>query len=94
MIVGAKYAYYPNSNIIEIMLDLFIWVEGIFKGRQNKIGYEPTSHAEEVDDANTIAVGYNEDHGKQLFWERNSVEGIWSDLFIWNGQWFSFSMNS
>ena len=79
MIVAAKFAYYPRSNTVEALLDFAIFVDTSLKklkNREVKTGYAPPQNVEEVDDSNSITVGYNEDHGKQLFWERNSVEGI------------------
>ena len=79
MIVTAKFAYYPRSNVFEALLDFAIFVDTSIKklkNREVKTGYAPPQNVEEVDDSNSITVGYNEEHGKQLFWERNSVEGI------------------
>ena len=77
MVVVAKFAYYPNGSVFEIVLDCFILIETLVKNFSNrKVGYEPPKQVEEVDDSHSITVGYAEDHGKQLFWERNSVEGI------------------
>jgi hypothetical protein len=78
MLVGVKFAYYPKNNVVEIILDLFILLQATIRQYSKAGGYEPTTHveAEEVDDSNSITVGYHEDHGKKLFWERNSVEGI------------------
>lgn len=48
----------------------------IFKKKQ---GYRPALIEEEVTEREEeITVGYKvEDNNKQIFWEKNSVEGIW-----------------
>lgn len=71
---GVKYVYFPKHQIVEIVLDILIII--VSSLRPPKKGYSPPVNHEDVDDSNSIAVGYSEDHGKQLFWERNSVEGI------------------
>ena len=46
--------------MVETLLDIFILIESQVKNfSKNKAGYEPPQNVEEVDDANTITVGYN-----------------------------------
>lgn len=60
MVVAFKFAYYPRTGMVETLLDIFILIESQVKNfSKNKAGYEPPQNVEEVDDANTITVGYN-----------------------------------
>ena len=72
LVIGLKYVYFPNSSPIEILLDITILIVSSLKSAKSQ-GYSPPVHHEEVDDSNSIAVGYSVDQGKQLFWEKNSV---------------------
>ena len=67
LVVGVKYVYFPHSSPIEIVLDIFILIVSSLKSAKSQ-GYSPPVHHEEVDDSNSIDVGYSVDHGKQLFW--------------------------
>jgi hypothetical protein len=74
LVVGVKWLYFNNTSYFEMVLDIFIMIESYFKRKRG--GYQAPSYNEEIDDANSITVGYSDDHGKRLFWEKNSVEGI------------------
>lgn len=69
------------AALIDICLEV-TWY-GIVKNYFNKSrGYdaprfeEDDSQHEHIDHGDSVTIGYSENQGRDLFWEKNSVEGI------------------
>lgn len=71
----------PDQSTLEVIVDLAMLVQRYFQFKRN--GYKATPNfTEEIDDMDSVTIGYSGEHGKMLFWEKNSVEGIWLYLRI------------
>lgn len=47
----------PNTSFYELFIDIMIVIASSLKSK-SKIGYKPSQDQEEVDDSNSITVGY------------------------------------
>jgi hypothetical protein len=71
------------SRYYWMMGGIIIVQEMLFRGWQvytsmfnKRQSYDPAPHQEEIDYGDSVAVGYSEKQGRDLFWEKHSVEGI------------------
>lgn len=69
-----KHYRHPDQSTIEVILDIMALVQRYFQMKRN--GYKAPDLHEDIDDFNSTAIAYRAEHGKRLFWEDNSVEGI------------------
>ena len=57
LLYGFKVYYFPTHSIFEMFLDLMIIAESYV--RRKRESYEPPKYTEDIDDADSIEVGYN-----------------------------------
>jgi hypothetical protein len=69
-----KHYRHPDQSTLEVIIDLAALVQRYFQLKRN--GYKAPALSEEIDDFNSVTIGYSGEHEKKLFWENNSVEGI------------------
>ena len=55
---GLKYVYFPDQPLFFVLVDLLMLGMSLLKSK--KAGYTAPEYTEEIDDYNSITVGYNE----------------------------------